>query len=45
MKHQLSTLGQTRLLTLQGELDALACDDLTPVLSRCPESTRTCWWT
>ena len=36
MKDQLSTLGQTRLLTLQGELDALACDDLTPVLEQMP---------
>ena len=36
MKQQLSTLGQTRVLTLEGELDALACDELTPVLEQMP---------
>lgn len=36
MKHHISALGSTCVLTLDGELDALACEELTPVLEQMP---------
>ncbi len=36
MKHHISALGSTCVLRLDGELDALACEELTPVLEQMP---------
>ncbi|GAB3240239.1 STAS domain-containing protein [Pseudaeromonas pectinilytica] len=36
MKNQLSFLESTQVLTLEGDFDALACEELTPILERMP---------
>jgi anti-sigma B factor antagonist len=38
MKNQLSFLESTQVLTLEGDFDALACEELTPILERMPGS-------